>query len=155
MKNDDTKILERLFIVINQENRLSVLIVSLPGMMENLIKRTLINRQDVEVIGSASGGLSAVSLVQQNKPDLVIIESNFPKNEATRLVEWLKEESRSTFILVLVETTQQLKQASLTGVDLTLWSYTLPEKLDQIIEKIKSNLESGNGKINKGDNHAN
>ncbi len=146
--------LEKDQMVVEQNHQTKVLIVVLPGMMETLLKRTLTNRSDVSMIGSASGGLSAVSMIKEELPDLVIIESNFPDNETTRLVAWIREKCQKTRTLVLVETTQQHNQASQAGADIILYSYALAEKLDQVIEKIKINPESGNGNKREGENHA-
>lgn len=115
-----------------------VLIVSLPGMMQNFLTDTFTSRADVLVVGVASGGLSATNLIQQKQPDLVVIDSNLPALEKNALLEWLKQEQQQTTSLVLVETTQQLNQAASAGADFTLRSYSLPGSLDSILGCLRS-----------------
>ncbi len=104
--------------------------------MQNVLKETFTGRTDVDLVGIASGGLSAVSLIQQHQPDLVIIDSSLPETESGSLILWLKKETQNVRSLVLVETTQQLKDADLAGADFTLRSYTLTDSLNSILRQI-------------------
>ena len=121
----------------NPDKQTRVVVVSLPGMMQNLLRETFDNRFDADVVGVASGGLSAVNLVQQKEPDLVVIDSNIPDVEVNSLVFWLKEEYQQICVLVLVETTNQSKKLAKTGADIILRSYSLPEGIDRVLENMK------------------
>jgi len=116
-----------------------VLIVSLPGMMQNMLKETFARRADVEMVGIASGGLSAVDLIRNQPPDLVVIDSNLPRVEVNELVRWLKSEAQQIRSLVLVETTRQLSTAAMVGADITLCSYSLPDRLDMVLGNLNAN----------------
>lgn len=118
-----------------------ILIVSLPGMMQSVLRDTFSGRADVELVGVASGALSAVSLIPKKKPDLVVIDSNLPGDEKAQLVQWLKEKGQKSRSLILVETTQQSKQAARMGADIVLRSYSLPDSLDSVIGTITSAAE--------------
>lgn len=120
------------------EKRIRVLIVSLPGIMQNMLRETFKNRLDVDVVGVASGGLSAVSMIQQKEPDLVVIDSSLPDVETHALVLWLKEETQQITSLVLVETTNQSKKAASAGADMILHSYSLPEGLDRVFGNMRT-----------------
>lgn len=121
--------------------QIRILIVSLPGMMQSVLRDTFSGRADVELVGVASGALSAVSLIPKKKPDLVVIDSNLPGDEKAQLVQWLKEKGQKSRSLILVETTQQSKQAARMGADIVLRSYSLPESLDSVIGTITSAAE--------------
>ncbi len=121
--------------------QIRVLIVSLPGMMQSVLRDTFSNRTDVELVGVASGALSAVGLIPKKKPDLVVIDSNLPGDEKVQLVQWLKEKWQKSRSLILVETTQQSKQAGRMGADIVLRSYSLPESLDSVIGTMTSRAE--------------
>lgn len=123
-----------------KNNRRSrVLIVSLPGMMQNVLRETFTNRADVDVVGFASGGLSAVSLIRQEQPDLVVIDSSLPEAETSKLILWIKSDSQHTRSLVLVENTQQLNKATSAGADVALRSYSLLDSLDNVLESMSTN----------------
>jgi DNA-binding NarL/FixJ family response regulator len=122
--------------------RIRVLIVSLPGMMQNLLRETFMGRADVEMVGVASGCLSALDMIPKTQPELVVIDSNLPEAESSQLILRLKQGHHPVQSLVLVETTQQLKKAASVGADITLRSYSLPENLDNVINNIGSNPSS-------------
>ncbi len=121
-----------------------VLIISHPGMMQNVLRDTFSSRADVDVVGVASGGLSAVAMIKHRQPDLVVIDSNLPEVETCKLIEWIKEEHQSIRTLVLAETTQQLNRAANTGADYALRSYSLLDNLNQVLGSLSSNLRTKN-----------
>jgi DNA-binding NarL/FixJ family response regulator len=121
--------------------QIRILIVSLPGMMQSVLRETFSSREDVELVGIASGALSAVSLIPKQKPDLVVIDSNLPGDEKAQLVQWLKEDGQKSRSLILVETTQQSKQAARMGADIVLRSYSLPDSLDSVMQTMTSRAE--------------
>jgi chemotaxis response regulator CheB len=123
----------------SNDTRIRVLIISLPGMMQNVLRESIIRRQDVEVVGIAGGCLSATAMLSQAQPDLVVIDSNLPETEVGELILHLKKLHTSITSLVLVETTQQLNKAAHSGADFTLRSYCLPECLDSVF----GNLNAG------------
>jgi DNA-binding NarL/FixJ family response regulator len=123
-------------------NRIRVLLVSLPGMMQNVLRDTFTRRADVNVVGVASGGLSAVSMIQKMQPELVVIDSSLPDAEMSELIHWLKKGNQHIRSLALVETTQQLTTAASTGADLTIRSYTLPDNLDIVLGNMRLNQDN-------------
>jgi len=123
----------------NPEQKTRVLVVSLPGFMQNMLCETFNNRLDVDLVGVAGGGLSAVSTIQKQQPDLVVIDSSVPVSEAKALILWMKEEYQRAWSLVLVETTQQSNKATGTGADIVLRSYSLGDHLDRVLEDLRSN----------------
>ena len=123
----------------NPEQKTRVLVVSLPGFMQNMLCETFNNRLDVDLVGVADGGLSAVSTIQKQQPDLVVIDSSVPVSEATALILWMKEEYQRAWSLVLVETTQQSNKVTGIGADIVLRSYSLGDHLDRVLEDLRSN----------------
>ena len=119
--------------------RARVLIVSLPGMMQNVLKETFLYRSDVEVVGVAGGCLSAVGMISDAQPDLVVIDSNLPDIETSQLIIHLKDEHPPVQSLVVVETTQQYHKAASAGADHAIRSYSLPDGLDPVLSKLRNN----------------
>jgi len=122
----------------NPDQKTRVLVVSLPGFMQNMLCETFNNRLDVDLVGVVGGGLSAVSTIQQKQPDLVVIDSSVPVSEAKALILWMKEENQQARSLVLVDTTQQSNKAAGTGADIVLRSYSLGDHLDRVLEDLRS-----------------
>jgi AmiR/NasT family two-component response regulator len=109
--------------------------------MQNVLLETFRNRFDVDVVGVANGGLSAVRIIEKTQPDLVVIDSNLPASETKALILWIKEECQCVSSLVLAENTQQMREASNTGADMTLRTYSLPEGLEKVLGRIQSNQQ--------------
>ena len=135
---------EQIDLTDNRDGLTKVVIVSLPGMFQNMLKHTFTQRADVEVVGVANGGLSAIDLIKKQSPELVVIDSNIPRAEASELIRWIKRECQHIYSLWLVETTQQLNQAGVSGADVTLRSYSLPEKLDMVLKNLNTNHKLSN-----------
>ena len=119
--------------------RVRVLIVSLPGMMQNVLRDTFMCRSDVGIVGVASGCLSALGMIPDAQPDLVVIDSNLPDTEASQLILLLKDKHPPIQSLVVVETTQQYNNATRAGADHAIRSYSLPDGLDPVLNSLKTN----------------
>ena len=96
-------------------------------------------RADVDLVGVASGCFTAANMIQQNRPDLVVIDSNLPEDAANQLIIHLKQEHPSVRSLVLVETTQQLNSATSERADISLLSYSLLDSLDSVLGNMNAN----------------
>jgi chemotaxis response regulator CheB len=121
------------------DHHIRALVVSLPGITQKVLIEMFIGRADVDLVGVACGGLSAVGLIHQKQPVLVVIDASLPDSEASALVEWIKEQQPQVCSLVLAETTHQLKRAAISGADLAFRSYSLPDKLDWVLASVKAN----------------
>lgn len=122
---------------------IDLLIVSLPGVSQQVLKSTFTSRMDIHIVGVASGGLSAVRVMDKHQPNMVVIDSNMPETETSELIRTIKNRYSHTCALVLAETTQQLNLAVKLGADFALRAYELPSRLDGLLvmlsnSKIKS-----------------
>jgi DNA-binding NarL/FixJ family response regulator len=111
-------------------------------MMQKVLKETFSSRADVEVVGVASGCLSAVGMIPELQPELVVIDSNLPEIEANQLIIRSKQELQSICCLRLVETTQQLIQVAKVGADFALLAYALSDNLDRVLENLRTGKKS-------------
>ena len=128
----------------NPRNRISVLIVSLPGMMQNIIGETFIKRADIDLVGIACGGLSAIKMIGQYLPDLIVINSNLPETETSELIQWLKEEHPQIVSVALGETSHQVSRAANAGADFALLSYSLPDQLNRLNGSLSKYFRTAN-----------
>lgn len=120
--------------------RIRVLIVSLPGLLQRLLVNAFGQKAMVDVIDTANGALSAVNLIEREKPDLVVIDSNIPESEAVELINILRRRHPGTYNLVLADTSQTLRQAVLAGADLALRAPDLESRLDGLLVELEARL---------------
>jgi CheY-like chemotaxis protein len=118
-----------------KKRKTRALVVSLPGMLQNMLRQTLADRTDVDLVGVASGCLSAFSMIKLQTPDLVVIDSNLPDVEKKELILRVHDEKINSRFLVLTETTHQIAQAASAGADFVLRSDTLNKELDSVLNE--------------------
>jgi len=106
-----------------------ILIVALPDVKQNVFQEMFASRQDVIVVGIASGCLAAVSMIHRVYPDVVVIDYHLPEPESAELIRLVKAENPFVRSLLLVETIQQLTKADQAGADIALTAYSVPESL--------------------------
>ena len=99
---------------------MSTLIVSTPGMQAGSLRATLDALPAVQVVGSASGCLSALYMVRELTPALLVIDSNLPTVDVQTLLKQIQREGLRTHSLVLTVTREQSRSARAAGADATL-----------------------------------
>jgi DNA-binding NarL/FixJ family response regulator len=118
-----------------KKRKARVLVVSLPGILQNMLRQTLADRADVDLIGVASGCLSAFGMIKLQTPDLVVVDSNLPDVERKELILQVHDEQINSRFLILTETTHQIAQAASAGADFVLRSDTLNKELDSVLNE--------------------
>jgi DNA-binding NarL/FixJ family response regulator len=112
------------------------IIVALPGSWQKMIQRNLEVYPSVKVVGIAQGSLSAVQLAKEHHPDLMLIDSSIPFEDALALVQKFKKEKPETQSIVITDTTQQRRRITRAGADYTLPSFDFDSRLGEILEQI-------------------
>jgi CheY-like chemotaxis protein/anti-sigma regulatory factor (Ser/Thr protein kinase) len=75
--------------VAGAEGRIRIVLVDDHMLMRQGLARLLREERDMEIVGEASDGASAVSLVRETQPDVVLMDVNMPGmngTEATRII---------------------------------------------------------------------
>lgn len=75
--------------VAGAEGRIRIVLVDDHVLMRQGLARLLREERDMEIVGEASDGASAVSLVRETQPDIVLMDVNMPGmngTEATRII---------------------------------------------------------------------
>lgn len=99
---------------------LSIIVTSMPGIAEKTLKTMLESLPWVRIVGTAAGCLSALHMVYEKQPDLVVLDSNLPAADVQAFVRQLAEEGLSTRSLVLCATDSQIRGALTAGADSAL-----------------------------------
>ena len=121
--------------------RKRVLLVSLPGLVQEATCATLVSLSDLVLVAIVPGALSATQLLQQLRPDLLLVDVNLPEQEVQALLDWTLEHSPGLQRVVLTVTSQQRDQALAWGADATIQRADLVGQLQFVLRQI-----SGNGR---------
>ena len=84
--------------------KVCTVVASRPGVMQASLRAALTSLSWVEVVGSAGDGLSALNLVRERQPDLLVIDCNLLEDEVCALLRQVKEEWPHVRCLVLTRT---------------------------------------------------
>ena len=129
--------------------KLRAMIVSHPGTWQRVLKKNIEAHSCVEVVDSVSGSLSASQLAGRHQPDLVLIDSSIPFDDAVVLIRNLKLENPKTLILAIADTTQQRRRMSRSGADYTVSSGNYESQISEILDQLGGMLSTGTSKSGK------
>jgi DNA-binding NarL/FixJ family response regulator len=99
-------------------------------------------QSDLEVVGEAADGLQVIELVNEKKPDLVLIDLRMPNLGGAQAIQKIRETNKDVKFIIL--TTFADAESVFEGVRAGARGYLLKETLpDEIIRAIR--------KVNKGE----
>lgn len=117
-------------------NNAATLIVTRSGSLHNglLALTTAIPR--VEVVGETSDAASALEMIGQHRPTLVLLDAGLPGSAAWMVLETIKRSWPGTRCIVLAGSVKQQSEASALGADVVLLEGVPPAKLVAAIEHL-------------------
>ena len=116
--------------------KIRAIIVSLPGTWQRVLRENIEAYSFVKVVEVASGSLTASQFVTQHHPDLVLIDSSVPFDDAVVLVRNLKQQNPKTKCIAITDTTQQRRRMTQSGADYTLSSYDYESQIGEILHQM-------------------
>lgn len=116
------------------------MIVSQPGALRKILVDSL-QGLPVSVIGVASGGLSAASMLKGRQPELLILDASLPVEETLALIEYVRGKYPRMSCLALAETSRERARLEAGGADFTVLSFDLPRELPAVIAEMQ--VQSG------------
>ena len=124
---------------------LQVVIVSQPGAWQQFLQKSVECYPFAKVARVVNGGLSAVQIIKEIYPDLVLIDSSIALDDVITLVQYVKEEHPEVLSIVIADTMQQRRQINLAGADFTLSVYDCETQIRTILNDLWANLSQNNG----------
>jgi chemotaxis response regulator CheB len=109
---------------MSKDGNRRAIIVSMPGTMQESLRAILDATPGLEVVAFAGGCLSAITLVQEIRPDIVVIDSNLSEDEVLAFLKDVKRMHPQIRLVVLIHTTRQQRRILDNGADVALsrWS---------------------------------
>ena len=117
--------------------KIQTLIAARPGAIRDALKSTLALLPGLEISGVADGGLSALNLVRQQKPALIVIDSGLLEGEIAVILQKIKQEKLQPCSLVFVDTTRQRETFLTLGADAVILHNEPVEYLAQVLNNMK------------------
>lgn len=119
-----------------QTKTIRVIIASMPGTWQKMLKQNLSSFPSVSVLTVANGSLSAMQLVEEHQPDLIFIDSSIPTDDAIALIRKVKLENPKTKSAVLTDTSREERLVCDAGANYTLQTYKFMSQVSEIFENL-------------------
>jgi two-component system nitrate/nitrite response regulator NarL len=116
----------------------STLIAARPGRMRDCLHALLKAVSHIQVIGCADDGASALKLVIEHEPNLVLLDTNLSEAQVYSVLEQIKATRSQTRCIVLADSIQQQRTAAAAGADAALIKGFRAAKLVEVIEELVS-----------------
>ncbi len=97
--------------------RETTVVVARPGRLRAALSALLTTISQLEIIGQADDSFSALKLVAERDPALILLDSSLKDDEVKEIVSQIKAKRPQTHCLVLADTPQQQQMAKNAGAD--------------------------------------
>lgn len=122
---------------IAPKHDISVVIAARPDRMRDSLEILLESNPWIKIVGLTDERISALELISQLHPALMILDTNIPNNGTwLALLKQVKREIPQTQCLLLSDTTQKQQMARKAGADAVLMKGFPAEKLFATITKL-------------------
>lgn len=122
---------------------LRVIVTSLPGTWQRILVNNVESHCSVDVVAVAHGSLMTVQLAREHQPDVLLIDSSIPADEAIVLVQNLKPKHPETALVVITNSSHQRHLFAQAGADYVLPAYSFETRIHDILNELsKACLQS-------------
>ena len=104
--------------------------------MQESLRAVLANAPELEIIKSVGDGLSALDIIRDRQPHLLVIDSNLLRDETLALLRHVKQEWPAICCLVLTEHARQDAWVAASGADAVWPRYGSIRELNQLLSQI-------------------
>jgi len=137
---------------IQEMKKLQIMIVSLPGTWQRMIQKNIQAYSFVNIVDVVSGSLSASQLAVDHRPDLILIDSCIPIDDAVVLIQNLKNMLPRTGIIAIADTTPQQRRMLQSGADYAILSFNFEAQIGGVLEQLERTVPDGTNRPDAGIN---
>jgi DNA-binding NarL/FixJ family response regulator len=119
-------------------NPISALLVVKPGPLREALRTLMTSIPGVKVTGEVGDTSSALKMIGECQPDLVLVDAGLPDGEAWRTLKQMKEKWPHVRCVILTDHSCQYQEAKAAHADAVLQKGVPPTLLVQAIETLLS-----------------
>ena len=112
------------------------LIIARPGPLRDSLQAFLLTLSQVGDVRSASDASSALKIISESCPDLVLMDSNLPGDESLTVLSRIRADGPRSRCLFLADDRRQQENAIVAGADVVLLKGCRATELFDAIEKL-------------------
>lgn len=121
--------------LMNDNAHITALIVSQPGIMQRILVDSLVGHP-VKVAGVASGALSAVEMLKENQPHLVLVDVNLPPEESHMLIRHIRTHYPQMWCVALAMTSRDRANLVAEGAQIAILNFDLVQKIPYVLARV-------------------
>jgi DNA-binding NarL/FixJ family response regulator len=126
--------MERVPVANENEHNASVLIAARPCRMRDSLRLLLKTMPGIEIVGHADDSASALRMVAEHHPALVLLDTNLPGEGVATVLQQIKASGSPSRCLVLAGSSRQQRKAREAGADAALLGGFSATELFEAIE---------------------
>ncbi|MGB5666264.1 MAG: LytTR family DNA-binding domain-containing protein [Maribacter sp.] len=127
--------------------RIKTVIVEDSRLARNELKELIKNHPEIEMVGEAENVDDGVELIEEVKPDLLLLDINMPEKDGFELLEILNEVPITVFTTAFDE--YAIKSFEYNALDYLLKPIS-EKRFAMAVEKVKEKLEKSNNEVVSG-----
>ena len=120
-----------------EDTATTILLVSPRGITHDALRALLNSQPNVEIVGSANGGISAFVKFLQNEAQLLVVDSGFPLEEVVALIRRVKTTEPKTRCLALTVNRNDHTALVTAGADVVLPRNSSSRKFAEAIAPLR------------------
>lgn len=101
---------------IHMSNSIRIIMADDSAAVRQMVSSTLAKRHDIEVLGVARNGREAISLIAQDKPDIVLLDVEMPIMDGIDTLKQIRRTDRKTPVLMFSSLTVKGGEATLDAL---------------------------------------
>jgi two-component system LytT family response regulator len=122
--------------------RVRTVIVDDEPLARDKLRAFLVRHPAFELVGEAGDGLTAISLIEETRPDLVLLDIQMPELDGFEVLAALESDSFPYVIFVTAHDHYAVQAFEVGAIDYLL-KPVAPDRFDQSLERARQKLERG------------
>lgn len=94
-----------------------ILIVARPGPLRDGVEALMATVPRTEIVGKVEAASSALRVVFEHRPDLLLLDAGLPENESWSALRYCRIEHPELRCIVLADDAEQVQEARAAGAD--------------------------------------
>ena len=116
---------------------LRVLIVDDEPLARTRLRRLLQRRQDSEIVGECADGVSAVALIREHAPDVVLLDIRMPEMDGFEVLDALRDDESPSIVFVTAYEEHAVRAFEVHAFDYLLKPVDAA-RLDEALDRVKA-----------------
>ena len=123
-----------------------VIIASKPGTWQKFLQNEISSYPFVKVDTVAYGSLTILQAVKQYQPDILLVDTSIPAEEAIAILDHIKLESSSVLSVIIADTNQLQRNFIQKEANYVVSTFDFKSKIQSIFSQVREGFSNNTGR---------